>query len=208
VIARADGITAVDARIRITSHALADPFLWQLPAPRGGQPSPWRGRGGFEDARKRLPWGLSRNGVSAPDGLPCRAAPVAAGCWGGEAEGPAGSGRRGWPPSGGVDLQEVADSVLEGPFTAGAGLATQGEPAEPEVVLDVAEASFGERAASLVGGRPSDPVRDLTSSWKPRLCSIFLRAGEVLACRGNGDGVYAQVAQVARRRAARSRGRR
>jgi ATP-grasp domain-containing protein len=32
VIARPDGVTAVDARIRVTSHRLADPFLRQLPA--------------------------------------------------------------------------------------------------------------------------------------------------------------------------------
>jgi len=31
VIARPDGVTAVDARIRVTSHRLADPFLRQLP---------------------------------------------------------------------------------------------------------------------------------------------------------------------------------
>ncbi len=31
VIARPDGVTAVDARIRVTSHGLADPFLRQLP---------------------------------------------------------------------------------------------------------------------------------------------------------------------------------
>jgi acyl-CoA synthetase (NDP forming)/GNAT superfamily N-acetyltransferase len=34
VIARADGVTAVDARIRVTSHAAADPFLRQLPVAR------------------------------------------------------------------------------------------------------------------------------------------------------------------------------
>ena len=32
VIARPDGVTAVDARIRVSSHRLADPFLRQLPA--------------------------------------------------------------------------------------------------------------------------------------------------------------------------------
>jgi acyl-CoA synthetase (NDP forming) len=32
VIARPDGVVAVDARIRVTSHRLADPFLRQLPA--------------------------------------------------------------------------------------------------------------------------------------------------------------------------------
>jgi len=32
VIARPDGVVAVDARIRVTSHGLADPFLRQLPA--------------------------------------------------------------------------------------------------------------------------------------------------------------------------------
>ena len=31
VIARPDGVVAVDARIRVTSHRLADPFLRQLP---------------------------------------------------------------------------------------------------------------------------------------------------------------------------------
>jgi len=31
VIARPDGVIAVDARIRVTSHRLADPFLRQLP---------------------------------------------------------------------------------------------------------------------------------------------------------------------------------
>jgi ATP-grasp domain len=31
VIARPDGVTAVDARIRVTSHGPADPFLRQLP---------------------------------------------------------------------------------------------------------------------------------------------------------------------------------
>ena len=31
VIARPDGVTAVDARIRVTSHGTADPFLRQLP---------------------------------------------------------------------------------------------------------------------------------------------------------------------------------
>jgi hypothetical protein len=31
VIVRPDGVIAVDARIRITSHHLADPFLRQLP---------------------------------------------------------------------------------------------------------------------------------------------------------------------------------
>ena len=36
VIARPDGITAVDARIRVTSHGQADPFLRQLP--RGKRP--------------------------------------------------------------------------------------------------------------------------------------------------------------------------
>ena len=34
VIARADGVTAVDARIRVTAHAAADPFLRQLPQAR------------------------------------------------------------------------------------------------------------------------------------------------------------------------------
>jgi acyl-CoA synthetase (NDP forming) len=33
VIARPDGVIAVDARVRVTSHRLADPFLRQLPAP-------------------------------------------------------------------------------------------------------------------------------------------------------------------------------
>jgi hypothetical protein len=33
VIARRDGVIAVDARVRVTSHRLADPFLRQLPAP-------------------------------------------------------------------------------------------------------------------------------------------------------------------------------
>ncbi len=32
VIARPDGVIAVDARIRVTSHRLADPFLRQLPS--------------------------------------------------------------------------------------------------------------------------------------------------------------------------------
>ena len=32
VIARPDGVIAVDARIRVTSHHLADPFLRQLPS--------------------------------------------------------------------------------------------------------------------------------------------------------------------------------
>ncbi len=36
VIARADGVTAVDARIRVTARAPADPFLRQLPVPRQG----------------------------------------------------------------------------------------------------------------------------------------------------------------------------
>ena len=31
VIARPDGVIAVDARIRVTSHRLADSFLRQLP---------------------------------------------------------------------------------------------------------------------------------------------------------------------------------
>ena len=31
VIVRPDGVTAVDARVRVTSHHLADPFLRQLP---------------------------------------------------------------------------------------------------------------------------------------------------------------------------------
>jgi hypothetical protein len=31
VIARPDGVVAVDARIRVTSHGAADPFLRQLP---------------------------------------------------------------------------------------------------------------------------------------------------------------------------------
>jgi acyl-CoA synthetase (NDP forming) len=34
VIARPDGIVAVDARVRVTSHRLADPFLRQLPQTR------------------------------------------------------------------------------------------------------------------------------------------------------------------------------
>jgi acyl-CoA synthetase (NDP forming)/GNAT superfamily N-acetyltransferase len=34
VIARPDGVIAVDARVRVTSHHLADPFLRRLPAPR------------------------------------------------------------------------------------------------------------------------------------------------------------------------------
>jgi acyl-CoA synthetase (NDP forming) len=34
VIARPDGVIAVDARVRVTSHRLADPFLRRLPAPR------------------------------------------------------------------------------------------------------------------------------------------------------------------------------
>ncbi len=40
VIARPDGVIAVDARIRVTSHHLADPFLRQLPSgsrPAGGR---------------------------------------------------------------------------------------------------------------------------------------------------------------------------
>ena len=36
VIARPDGVTAVDARIRVTSHRPADPFLRQLPLSRHG----------------------------------------------------------------------------------------------------------------------------------------------------------------------------
>ena len=36
VIARPDGAVAVDARIRVTSHHLADPFLRQLPPARQG----------------------------------------------------------------------------------------------------------------------------------------------------------------------------
>ena len=36
VIARPDGAIAVDARIRVTSHRLADPFLRQLPPARHG----------------------------------------------------------------------------------------------------------------------------------------------------------------------------
>ena len=36
VIARPDGAVAVDARIRVTSHRLADPFLRQLPPARHG----------------------------------------------------------------------------------------------------------------------------------------------------------------------------
>jgi hypothetical protein len=31
VIARPDGVIAVNARLRVTSHHLADPFLGQLP---------------------------------------------------------------------------------------------------------------------------------------------------------------------------------
>ncbi len=31
VIVRPDGVVAVDARIRVTSHRLADPFVRQLP---------------------------------------------------------------------------------------------------------------------------------------------------------------------------------
>jgi acyl-CoA synthetase (NDP forming) len=34
VIACADGVTAVDARVRVTAHAAADPFLRQLPGAR------------------------------------------------------------------------------------------------------------------------------------------------------------------------------
>jgi hypothetical protein len=37
VIARPDGITAVDARIRVTSHGSADPFLRQLRLASGPQ---------------------------------------------------------------------------------------------------------------------------------------------------------------------------
>ena len=37
VIARADGVTAVDARIRVTAHAAADPFLRQLPQARSAR---------------------------------------------------------------------------------------------------------------------------------------------------------------------------
>jgi acyl-CoA synthetase (NDP forming)/GNAT superfamily N-acetyltransferase len=42
VIARPDGVTAVDARVRVSSHRLADPFLRQLPAPgpEGGSRHP------------------------------------------------------------------------------------------------------------------------------------------------------------------------
>ena len=41
VIARPDGVTAADARIRVSSHSLADPFLRQLPAfPHDGARSP------------------------------------------------------------------------------------------------------------------------------------------------------------------------
>ena len=32
MIARPDGVIAVDARIRVTSHGPADPFLRQLPS--------------------------------------------------------------------------------------------------------------------------------------------------------------------------------
>jgi acyl-CoA synthetase (NDP forming)/GNAT superfamily N-acetyltransferase len=42
VIARPDGVVAVDARIRVTSHRLADPFLRQLPQAR---PDPSQHRG-------------------------------------------------------------------------------------------------------------------------------------------------------------------
>ena len=34
MIARPDSVIAVDARIRVTSHRLADPFLRQLPSGR------------------------------------------------------------------------------------------------------------------------------------------------------------------------------
>jgi acyl-CoA synthetase (NDP forming) len=39
VIARPDGVFAVDARIRVTSHGAADPFLRQLRVPQPATPS-------------------------------------------------------------------------------------------------------------------------------------------------------------------------
>src|SRR5215831_5803067 len=58
----------------------------------------------------------------------------------------------GWRPAGGVDFKQVGDGVLEGPFAAGTGLAAHREAAEPAVVLDVPEGSFGDWAAVAVGG--------------------------------------------------------
>ena len=40
VIARPDGVIAVDARIRVTSHGAADPFLRQLPVANAPDPFP------------------------------------------------------------------------------------------------------------------------------------------------------------------------
>src|SRR5215470_19245905 len=60
----------------------------------------------------------------------------------------------GWCPAGGVDLQQVGDGVLEGPFAVGSWQPAHGEAAESPVVLDVAERPFGERAAAAVGGYP------------------------------------------------------
>ena len=56
VIARPDGVIAVDVRIRVTSHHLADPLLRQLPPARPGateDPADWRPQG--------APWGFRLN---------------------------------------------------------------------------------------------------------------------------------------------------
>ena len=55
VIARPDGVTAVDARVRVTSHGHADPFLRQLPA--AGKPAPAH----TERVTFRTPAGRSRH---------------------------------------------------------------------------------------------------------------------------------------------------
>src|SRR5215470_12772556 len=73
--------------------------------------------------------------------------------WGLAAWGPAAGGWSGWGGrERGVDLEQVGDGVLEGPFAGGPGLAAHGEAAESAVVLDVAEGCFGDRCAVPVGG--------------------------------------------------------
>lgn len=60
----------------------------------------------------------------------------------------------------------------------------------------------------LLASRGADPVRHLTSLRKPRLCSVALRAGEIVAWRESRRCAHRVPAGHGRRLVGRGRGRR
>src|SRR5215831_20482097 len=108
----------------------------------------------------------------------------------------------GWRPAGGVDFKQVGDGVLEGPFAAGTGLAAHREAAEPAVVLDVPEGSFGDWAAVAVGGdawgggQPGRHRGDRAVAGGPGRAAVAGGVFEVMAFAGGDQPVRAGAGQV------------